>query len=315
MSTTSAISPSHGPAAWLPVVALLIAASFWGGLWYPLRQLEAAGLGGLWATWAIFGTGTLASALLAWRQRHELQAHPGLLLLLALAGGWMNTAFVLAMLEGNVVRVLLLFYLSPLWSTLLGWLWLGERPSRSGLLTLALATLGAVVMLWDPQLGLPWPQDNADWLALSAGLTFSLSNVLVRRLQHLSESVRVFVSFGGVMLICGVWLLLAGYAFPGVPAGVWGSAALLGGVGIFLVGMVTVYGVSHMPVHRSAIIMLFEVVAGAVSSQWLTSEVVTPVEWLGGGLIVFGAWLAARHAGDAEVDVVKDLTEKGSPKA
>lgn len=280
-------------------MALLVAASFWGALWYPLRELEAAGLAGLWATLAIFGTASLASAMLAWRRRHELRAHPGLLFLLALAGGWVNTAFVLAMLEGNVMRVLLLFYLSPLWSTLLGWLWLGERPSRSGLLTLALATLGAVVMLWDPVLGLPWPQDRADWLALSAGLTFSLSNVLLRRLQHLSASMRVFVSTGGVLLICGVWLLLVGLPLPDVPAGVWGGAALLGGVGIFLVAMLTVYGVSHMPVHRSAIIMLFELVAGALSSQWLTDEVVSTSDWLGGGLIVVGAWLAARHAGES----------------
>ncbi len=292
------MTPSRAPISWLPVAALLFAASFWGSIWYPLRELEAAGLAGLWATWIMFGMATLVSGLLAWPRRRELLAHPGLLLLLALAGGWMNTAFVLAMLEGNVLRVLLLFYLSPLWSTLLGWWWLGERPSRSGLLTLALATLGAVVMLWNPQLGLPWPQGWADWLALSAGLTFSLSNVLLRRLQHLSESLRVFAGVAGVVLVAGVWLLLAGLDFPTVGLGVWGAAALLGGVGIILAGLTVVYGVSHMPVHRSAIIMLFELVAGAVSSQWLTDEVVTMMEWLGGGLIVLGAYLAARSSVD-----------------
>jgi len=292
------MTPSRAPISGLPVAALLFAASFWGGIWYPLRELEAAGLAGLWATWTIFGTATLVSALLAWPCRHELRAHPGLLLLLALAGGWMNTAFVLALLEGNVLRVLLLFYLSPLWSTLLGWWWLGERPSPAGWLTLALATLGAVVMLWNPELGLPWPQDRADWLALSAGLTFSLSNVLLRRLQHLSESLRVFASVGGVVLVAGVWLWLSGLDFPAVSTAVWGAAALLGGVGVILAGLTVVYGVSHMPVHRSAIIMLFELVAGAVSSQWLTDEVVTPMEWLGGGLIVLGAYLAARSSAD-----------------
>ena len=275
-------------------MALLFAASFWGSIWYPLRQLEAAGLGGLWAICIVYGTATLAAALLAWPRWAELRTHPWLLALLALAGGWMNTAFVLAMLEGNVVRVLLLFYLSPLWSTLLGWWWLGERPSRGGWLTLALATLGAVAMLWDPRLGLPWPQGRADWLALSAGLTFSLSNVLLRRLQHLSESLRLFVGVGGVLLVIGVWLGVAGPDLPAVGAAVWGGAILLGGLGVFLAGFVTVYGVSHMPVHRSAIIMLFELVAGVVSSQWLTDEVVTGVEWLGGGLIVLGAYFAAR---------------------
>jgi len=83
-----------------------------------------------------------------------------------------------------------------------------------------------------------------------------------------------------------------------VGLGVWGSAALLGGVGVILAGLTVVYGVSHMPVHRSAIIMLFELVAGAVSSLLLTDEVVTMMEWLGGGLIVLGAYFAARSSAD-----------------
>ncbi|HHH47536.1 MAG TPA: DMT family transporter, partial [Gammaproteobacteria bacterium] len=144
-------------------------------------------------------------------------------------------------------------------------------------------------------------QDRADWLALSAGLAFSLSNVLLRRLQHLSESLRVFVSVAGVVLVAGVWLLLAGLDFPAVGLGVWGAAALLGGVGVVLAGLTVVYGVSRMPVHRSAIIMLFELVAGAVSSQWLTDEVVTPMEWLGGALIVLGAYFAARGAAETGI--------------
>jgi len=49
-----------------------------------------------------------------------------------------------------------------------------------------------------------------------------------------------------------------------------------------------------MPVHRSAVIALIELVAGAVSQQLLTNEVVTMREWVGGVLIVVGAYLAAR---------------------
>ena len=51
---------------------------------------------------------------------------------------------------------------------------------------------------------------------------------------------------------------------------------------------------SIMPAHRSAVILLFELVAGAVSAQLLTNEVVHPQEWVGGGLIIAAAWLEAR---------------------
>lgn len=279
-----------------PTLVLLGAATFWGVIWYPLRLLEEAGLSGVWTTLLIFGTAALPGLLLAWPLRRELLAQPGLLLVIALANGWLNTAFILAMLEGNVLRVLLLFYLSPLWSTLLGWWWLGERPGTTGWLALALAMGGAALMLWNPALGFPWPQTQADWLALSSGLGFSVSNVLLRRLQHLSTHIRTAVIWWGVVLVAGSWLVLSAAPWPVASALAWSGAIALGALGIFFSTQAVVYGVSHLPVHRSAIILIFELVAGAVSALLLTDEQVLPVEWLGGGLIVLAAWLSARAA-------------------
>ncbi len=279
-----------------PVLLLLWAATFWGSVWYPLRLLETAGLSGLWTTWVIFTVAAVPGLWLVWPYRRTLWEQPGLLLLIALANGWLNTAFVLAVLDGNVVRVLLLFYLSPLWSTLLGWWWLGERPSRFGLATLALAMAGALLMLWNPQLGFPWPQDQADWLAISAGLGFSFSNVAVRRLKHLPSVMKAAVTWWGVVVVVGVWLLLTQAPMPTISSNAWIGAVALGGIGIFSASLALIVGVEKMPVHRSAVILLFELVAGAVSSQLLTDEIVTVVEWSGGALIMLAAYLSARDA-------------------
>lgn len=280
----------------VPVLMLLWAATFWGSVWYPLRLLETAGLNGLWTTWVIFAVAAVPGVWLAWPHRRTLREQPGLLLFIALANGWLNTAFVLAVLDGNVVRVLLLFYLSPLWSTLLGWWWLGERPSRFGLATLVLAMAGALLMLWNPQLGFPWPQDQADWLAISAGLGFSFSNVAVRRLKHLPVVMKAAVSWWGVVAVVGVWLLLTQASIPTISSGAWLGAVALGGIGIFSASLALIVGVEKMPVHRSAVILLFELVAGAVSSQLLTDETVTVIEWSGGVLIMLSAYLSARDA-------------------
>ena len=279
----------------LPIIGLLWTATFWGAVWYPLRLLEQAGMSGLWTTWIIFTTAAVLGLWLAWSRRYEVPEQPGLLLLIALASGWLNTAFVLAILDGNVLRVLLLFYLSPLWSTLLAWLWLGERPSRSGLFALVLAMGGAMLMLWNSSLGFPWPQSEADWLAISSGLGFSISNVAVRRLRHLSAPLKAAVVWWGVVVVAGLWLLFAQVPWPqNVSSGAWMGAFLLGGVGILSATLAVVYGVARMPVHRSATILLFELVVGAISSQWLTNEIVTTTEWFGGCLIVFAAYLSVR---------------------
>lgn len=283
--------------SFLPVIGLLWTATFWGAVWYPLRLLEQAGMSGLWTTWIIFTTAAVLGLWLAWSRRYEVLEQPGLLLLIALASGWLNAAFVLAILDGNVLRVLLLFYLSPLWSTLLAWLWLGERPSQLGLFALVLAMGGAMLMLWNSSLGFPWPQSEADWLAISSGLGFSISNVAVRRLRHLSAPLKAAVVWWGVVVVAGLWLLFAQVPWPqNVSSGAWVGAFLLGGVGILSATLAVVYGVARMPVHRSATILLFELVVGAISSQWLTNEIVTTIEWFGGCLIVFAAYLSVRNS-------------------
>ena len=72
------------------------------------------------------------------------------------------------------------------------------------------------------------------------------------------------------------------------------------------------YGVTHLPVHRSAILLLFELVAGALSSWWLAGEMLRPSEWVGGSLIVLSALMAAyrpdgmEKAGAGMSDEVKD---------
>lgn len=104
---------------------------------------------------------------------------------------------MLAILDGNVMRVLLLFYLSPVWAVLLGWVILGERVSARSLATLGVAMAGAVLLLWDPVSGIPWPQHGSDWLALSAGFAFALSNVFVRKGQEASIAAKALAVWAG----------------------------------------------------------------------------------------------------------------------
>jgi drug/metabolite transporter (DMT)-like permease len=70
---------------------------------------------------------------------------------------------------------------------------------------------------------------------------------------------------------------------------------MIGAVVLVVMTLSVVYGVTHLPVHRSAVILLFEIVAGAVSAQLLTDEVVLLQEWVGGGFVILAAYLAA-HA-------------------
>lgn len=289
------MKPTNPRSDLLPVLALLVSATFWGVVWWPLRWLEQQGMPGLWATFVLFGAACVLGLPWLWRQREHIARRAGLLLALALASGWCNTAFILAIVDGQVVRVLLLFYLSPVWAVLLARLLLRERLPAGAWVTLVLALGGALVVLWDPQLGMPWPQGRADVLALSSGVGFGLANVLIRKADGVSIALKTVVPWVGVSLLAG------GLAVAGVGgAAEWRGAALpvallLGMFGVALASLCLVYGVTRLPVHRSSVILLLEVLVGAVSAQWLAGEMLGAREWMGGAFILAGAWIAGRQ--------------------
>ena len=281
---------------YLAVFCLLLAATFWGVIWYPLRLLEDRGLVGLWSTLAIYLSPLiLLSVPLVIRSRAAIRTAPLSLLILGVAAGWTNLAFILAVIEGPVVRVLLLFYLSPIWAILLGHFVLGESVHRNQIPVILLALAGAFVMLWRPGIGLPIPTSNNEWLAISAGAAFSLNNVMGRKLHLMPLAPKTMASWIGVVVLCVGTIAITAEPAPDISFETAGYATLLGIFGVGVITSSVLYGLSHMPVSRSSVIMLFELVAGSASAALLTAEVILPQEWLGGLCILLAAFLSARQ--------------------
>ena len=289
---SSISSKQTGSTSLFPIFALLFGATMWGLVWYPIRLFEAQGLHGLWSS-ALMYCGTFVVAIpVLYKGWREWLKSPLLFFLMAIATGWTNVAFILAILDGNIVRVLLLFYLSPIWATLLGYFFLGEQLSKRAMVVLLVAMIGAIVMLWDSSLGFPAPQSESDWLALSAGVAFAITNVLIHKLSDATVMVKTATGWLGVFIVAFVLIYFTGEINTATTeVMVW--AWVLGAAVMTLMNIAVVYGVTHMPVHRSAIILLFEIVVGAVSSLLLTDEIIQMQEWIGGSLVILAAYLTA----------------------
>src|SRR5512143_2190112 len=108
------------------VAALLTGAVVWGLIWYPYRALAAAGISGVISSVLTYGI-ALVAALIAFRRIWRGFRPSWMLLWIGLAAAGCNLGYVLATLHGEVMRVLLLFYLAPLWTVLLSRLLLDER--------------------------------------------------------------------------------------------------------------------------------------------------------------------------------------------
>ncbi len=276
------------------VIALVTGALIWGLIWYPYRILRDAGIDGIAPT--LTYSLAFVIGLVFFRRWTVGLAFSWPLVGLALAAAGCNLGYVLAAMHGIVVRVLLLFYLSPLWTVLFSRVLLGERLNRFGAFVVLLSLCGAATILWEPGTNIPVPQTKADWLGLVAGFSFALFNVLSRYARGIAIETKSMVSFVGVALV-GALLLAAGFGTPVVPAsgGTWGLLALVGQV-LVMVNLIVQYGLVRIPANRAIVIMLSEVGFAALGAWLLAGEAIGLREWIGGAMIVAASVFSARMA-------------------
>ena len=279
----------------LAVGALVVNAFVWGVSWWPFRQLQGYGLHPLWATsliYLVIAAGVLLLHFKAWR---GLLACPPLWLM-GIAAGLTNVGFNWAVTLGDVVRVVLLFYLMPAWSVVVAWLLLAEKPSAASLLRLLLAMAGVLVVLKTPDSAWPLPQGAADWLAIAAGFSFAVTNCLLRKYGGTPSGARMLAMFGGsgvlalAAALAGWWL----QKLPGPALQAAGFPVLLGlGLAFIASNTALQYGAAQLAAATTAIVMLTEILFASVSSAALGAAQFTPRILIGGSLIVLAAVLAA----------------------
>ncbi len=293
MAESREISGDDGRGRRDAIIALFTGALIWGVIWYPYRMLRDAGVDGIAATTATYSVAFMIGLVFMRRSLSGFKPR-WIFLWLALAAGGCNLGYVLATLNGEVVRVLLLFYLAPLWTVFLSRLLLGEQLNRFGVFVIALSLAGAATILWHPDLGFPVPHDVADWLGLFAGFSFALFNVLSRFARRITIETKSMVAFLGVVVIGGL-LMLAGVGTPALPAAPfpWVLILVVGGV-LVLANLIVQFGLVRIAANRAIVIMLSEVGFAAVSSWLLAGEYFGPREAIGGVMILIASIFSSR---------------------
>ena len=275
--------------------ALVINAFVWGVSWWPLRELQNAGLHPLWATAAVYLLVCAGMLVFYASAVKGLLANP-VLWWLALASGLTNVGFNWSVTVGDVVRVVLLFYLMPAWSVLVAWGLLGERPTRASLSRLGLAMAGVLIVLKTPDSPWPVPQSGADWLALMGGLSFAITNALLKKQSHAPSSARMLAMFvGGALLatmVAAVGGSLGVIPMPAIAPAAWpvflGLCLAFAGSNIALQ-----YGAARLTASTTSLVMLTEILFASISAGWLGAAEFSPRIFWGGSLIVLAALLAA----------------------
>ena len=282
---------SHG----LAVAALLLNALVWGVSWWPFQTLHTLGLHPLWATALVYGLCLVVVWALRPQAARGWRQHPWLWLLI-FASGLTNVGFNWAVTIGDVVRVVLLFYLMPAWSILIAWWLLGDKPTRSAGVRLVLALAGVAIVLKKPDTPWPVPESTADALALMGGFCFALTNALLRKLHDSPEPARMLAMFGGGTLMATLTALVGvslGLMAPmPVLSADWALPVLLLSLAFLVGNLALQYGAAKLSAQTTALVMLSEIVFASLSAVWLGSAQLNANTLWGGSLIVCAALLS-----------------------
>jgi drug/metabolite transporter (DMT)-like permease len=284
------------------VFGLLFGAFCWGIIWYPYRLMSEAGVSGVASSFYTYALAIIfASVLLGkhWRGANKL---PLSIVWLGLVAGWTNLSYVLAIIDGEVMRVMLLFYLSPIWTLILAHFWLKEKTRFTGYIAIVASLVGAFIMLYDAKLGgLPLPRNMPEWLALSSGIGFSLTNVITRKSSHLTLVAKSYAIWIGVMMVALLFVPIMQTNIPSPTVFTLTEWAVMSLIALLLIAATffVQYGVAKIEATRASVLFLFELVVAAIASYYLAHETMELNEWLGGSLIVIAAIFAAIQHQDA----------------
>ena len=301
------ITTSRHPYYYTISFALLIAAGMWGLFWIPQRALEAGGLTGGWAT---ISQMVIPFAMLLpislWRlykgQSFGLE-YP----LIGLLFGGGIACYANSFLLTDVVRALILFYITPVWTTIFEIVFLRQIPRFYRYITLVLV-LSGVWIVFGQEGVIPLPQNSGDWIALLGGILIAASAVRmeIKKPEGIYPILFSFFFYGGLFTLIQSYFL-SDYLGDAPSIESWVAMMpwlILIAILFHIPTNIVILGApSRIGAGIFSIIILFEIVVGTFSAAVLTDELIGWREILGSSFIIFAGLTEIIFASRTEDDV------------
>lgn len=283
---TASAAPPESPL--LPAFAVALCGAMWGIFWVPLHWFGSEGVGGAWVS-LIFNALAMVTAL-PWLTRRAAwsgfsdQAVNGMLL------GTAFSLYTVSLVLTDVIHAILLFYLTPVWSTIAGWVLFRERLTASRIIAMAMGFAGLAAVLGVKD-GIPLPRNWGDALALLSGMFWAAGTIRSFRRPTRKIALPVFgFAFGGFVSSAIILAVAAAMALPLAEPGrllamlPW---ILLAGLVVFVPpNFLVLWAAQRIDSARVGILLMTEVVFGTLSAGLLSGQPFGLAEGIGTALIV-----------------------------
>ena len=269
-----------------PNFAIILSTLLWGTWWFPLRLLNESANNNaipLTLSFLIAGLFLLCFSL---KNVHLLSKKNIVLTLVAATmGAAAMCLYNEGLLRGNVARILIFFYLTAVWSTIIEIVFLKVPLTISRALSITAGFIGLSIITGLDK-GNFLPNSLADIFGILSGLLWSICASLIRVNEELDVNfgTSIFILMGGVFVLIATllpdgqiisgfnsqilfqtYLIILAFAFIWLLPGYW---------------LIT-YGQDQVDPGRAGILLMFEVVIGIISAYLIANELISIRELLG----------------------------------
>jgi drug/metabolite transporter (DMT)-like permease len=266
-----------------------LAAVVWGTTWIPLRQIVAPGIPPGWNGVLIYVAPALLSLPLVFGRYRAIRRGGWPLMVVGIAAGTCNGLFAIAISQGEVGMIVLLFYLSPIWATLLERVVLGTPIVRLRWVSVGLGIIGMVVLQglagrW------PLPSNAWEWMGLIAGVCWAVALVAahVARDSTIIDKTAlqfIFAALSGLAIILVLDSHSGGPNVEGILQ-TWPWILAVAAFWIVPAMAFSLWGVGRMSPARASMLLMLEAVVGLFSAVLVGGEELGVNKVIGGALIL-----------------------------
>jgi len=275
-------------------LVLFLSSAMWGLYWLPLRYMENAGIEGTWSIAYFNACPLLVLYPLLLVRRRGWSVGLGPALLAGCLVGLAVTSYATGLVASSVVRATLLFYLTPIWSTIVGALWLGDHLTLGRVAAILVGLLGVFLLIFQANSS-ELPLNIGDLFAAMSGVFWAFGAATLKRWPEAPTLTVTTIQVTTTALSAAILsVVLFEIPYPQLtPIRSVFALAFAASVLILLPTMWLLFRIAQILFPgRVGVLMMSEVLVAVVSASiLLPEEQLSPVQWLGAMAIVAAALL------------------------
>ena len=261
-----------------------------GLYWLPLRSIEQSGIVGSWSIVLVNACPLIILVPLIFFNLDIFKKYPKPILFAGIMIGAAFTFYANGLVQTSVIRATLLFYLSPIWSTIIGIIWLNERLTIARVISIIVALIGLILLLYDFRNQETAMLNFGDFSSILSGLFWALGASILKKWSKLPIiPLTAIVYFSTTSL--SILLAIIVYKAPIPSLALIGqnfSTAFIWSVIVLLPSFCIIFRISQILFPgRVGILMMSEVAVAVISAKiLLPEEQMVILQWIGASAIL-----------------------------